>query len=87
MLAHTIGKASGTYRFADLRDLLARATPLAQRASVLAGVAADSAKQRVAAQFTLAEKACPLEALPSASRSYPTKTTRSRASSWIRTIV
>ena len=49
---HTIG---GTrYSFADLRELLAKATPL-RSGDVLAGVAARSAEERVAAQFALAE--------------------------------
>ena len=43
-----------TYRFGDLRTLLAKATP--QRAGDrLAGLAADSAQERVAAQMRLAE--------------------------------
>jgi ethanolamine ammonia-lyase large subunit len=50
--AHTIGNKR--YTFADLRDLLAKATPL-RSGDVLAGVAAESAEQRVAAQFTLAD--------------------------------
>jgi len=49
---HTIG---GTrYVFDDLRTLLARATPL-RSGDVLAGVAARSAEERVAAQFALAD--------------------------------
>ena len=49
---HTIG---GTrYSFADLRELLAKATPL-RSGDVLAGVAARSAEERVAAQFALAD--------------------------------
>ena len=40
--------------FADLKDLLAKATPL-RSGDCLAGVAANSARQRVAAQFALAE--------------------------------
>src|SRR4051812_23569219 len=50
--AHTVGGT--TYRFADLRTLLARATPL-RSGDVLAGVAAESAAERVAAQRALAE--------------------------------
>ncbi len=50
--AHTIG--STRYVFAGLRDLLARATPL-RSGDVLAGVAAESAEQRVAAQVALAD--------------------------------
>lgn len=50
--AHTIG---GTrYGFDDLKMLLARATPL-RSGDVLAGVAARSAEERVAAQFALAD--------------------------------
>jgi ethanolamine ammonia-lyase large subunit len=50
--AHTIGNKR--YTFADLRDLLAKATPL-RSGDILAGVAAESAEQRVAAQFALAD--------------------------------
>jgi len=50
--AHTIG--STRYTFADLRELLAKATPL-RSGDVLAGVAAHSAEERVAAQFALAD--------------------------------
>lgn len=49
---HTIG--SRTHSFASLRDLLAKATPL-RSGDVLAGVAAASAEERVAAQFALAD--------------------------------
>jgi len=38
------------YHFADLKDLLAKATPL-RSGDVLAGVAAESARGRVAAPF------------------------------------
>ena len=49
---HTIGNTR--YSFDSLRELLARATP--QRSGdVLAGVAAQSAEERVAAQFALAD--------------------------------
>ena len=50
--AHTIGNTR--YEFADLRDLLAKATPL-RSGDVLAGIAAKSAEERVAAQFALAD--------------------------------
>ena len=50
--AHTIGNTR--YTFADLRDLLAKATP-SRSGDLLAGVAAESAKQRVAAQYALAD--------------------------------
>ncbi|MGA2538782.1 MAG: ethanolamine ammonia-lyase subunit EutB [Terracidiphilus sp.] len=43
-----------SYSFADLRDLLAKATPV-RSGDVLAGVAAGSAEERVAAQFALAD--------------------------------
>jgi ethanolamine ammonia-lyase large subunit len=49
---HTIGNVR--YTFASLRDLLAKATPL-RSGDVLAGVAAQSAEERVAAQFALAD--------------------------------
>jgi ethanolamine ammonia-lyase large subunit len=42
------------YAFADLKDLLAKATPF-RSGDKLAGVAADSARQRVAAQMVLAD--------------------------------
>ena len=42
------------YRFESLRELLAKATPL-RSGDVLAGVAAESAEERVAAQFVLAD--------------------------------
>jgi len=50
--AHTLG--SMVYRFRDLKDLLAKATPL-RSGDMLAGVAATSAQERVAAQMALAE--------------------------------
>ena len=50
--AHTLG--SMVYRFRDLKDLLAKATPL-RSGDVLAGVAASNAQERVAAQMALAE--------------------------------
>src|SRR2546423_4445023 len=43
-----------TYRFADLKDLLAKASPR-RSGDELAGVAADSGAERVAAQMALAE--------------------------------
>ena len=48
---HTVG--SQTYQFPDLRTLMARATPL-RSGDLLAGVAAGSAQERVAAQMALA---------------------------------
>src|SRR5580700_10445918 len=50
--AHTIGNIR--YTFDSLRELLAKATPL-RSGDVLAGVAAQSAEERVAAQFALAD--------------------------------
>ena len=49
---HTAG--SKTYGFRDLKDLLAKATPL-RSGDMLAGVAAHSAQQRAVAQMALAE--------------------------------
>ncbi len=49
--AHIVG--SKTYQFRDLRDLMAKATP-ARSGDYLAGVAAGSAEERVAAQMALA---------------------------------
>jgi ethanolamine ammonia-lyase large subunit len=43
-----------TYHFADLKDLLAKATPY-RSGDALAGVAADTYEQRVAAQYALAD--------------------------------
>ena len=50
--AHTVGKV--VHRFADLKNLLARATP-ARSGDRLAGIAAASAEERVAAQMALAD--------------------------------
>ena len=50
--SHTID--SHVYQFASLKELLAKATPL-RSGDVLAGVAATSARERVAAQLALAE--------------------------------
>ena len=49
---HTVG--SRTYLFADLKTLLAKATPL-RSGDVLAGLAAETAQERVAAQKALAD--------------------------------
>jgi ethanolamine ammonia-lyase large subunit len=49
---HTIG--SRTYQFADLKTLLAKATPL-RAGDQLAGVAAATYEERVAAQYALAD--------------------------------
>jgi len=51
-IIHMVG--SRTYTFAGLRDLLAKATP-ARSGDYLAGVAAGSAEERVAAQMALAD--------------------------------
>ncbi|APW44118.1 ethanolamine ammonia lyase large subunit [Rhodoferax saidenbachensis] len=48
---HTVGRQ--TYGFHDLKDLMAKATPL-RSGDVLAGVAAHSAQERAAAQMALA---------------------------------
>ena len=58
MYAHTVG--SVRYTFSDLRTLLARATPH-RSGDALAGIAAASAEERVAAQMALAD--LPLRAL------------------------
>jgi len=50
--AHPVGNKR--FVFADLRELLAKATP-ARSGDVLAGLAAHSAEERVAAQFALAD--------------------------------
>jgi ethanolamine ammonia-lyase large subunit len=55
--AHVVG--ARTYLFRDLKELMAKATP-ARSGDLLAGVAAGSAEERVAAQMTLA--AVPLAA-------------------------
>ena len=58
MYVHTVGAVR--YRFPDLRTLLARASP-ARSGDMLAGLAAASAEERVAAQMALAD--LPLRAL------------------------
>ncbi len=50
--SHSIG--ARRYTFASLRELLAKATPL-RSGDVLAGVAAATAEERIAAQFALAD--------------------------------
>src|SRR3569832_1427378 len=52
MYSATIGQRR--YTFPDLRTLLARATPL-RSGDQLAGLAAESGEERVAAQFALAD--------------------------------
>ena len=56
--AHTVGGTA--WRFADLKDLLAKATPL-RSGDVLAGIAAATAEERMAARMALAD--VPLERL------------------------
>ena len=53
MTVERIRLGGRTHEFADLRTLLARATPL-RSGDVLAGIAASSAEERVAAQLCLA---------------------------------
>jgi ethanolamine ammonia-lyase large subunit len=48
-----------TYHFDDLRDLLAKASPY-RSGDALAGIAAESAEQRAAAQMTLADLPLPV---------------------------
>ena len=62
MYRATLGSALGAtnYVFDDLKTLLAKATPL-RSGDQLAGIAAESAEQRVAAQYALAD--VPLAAL------------------------
>jgi ethanolamine ammonia-lyase large subunit len=50
--AHTVGPT--TYRFPDLRTLMAKATP-PRAGDYLAGIAAASAEERIAAQMALAD--------------------------------
>jgi ethanolamine ammonia-lyase large subunit len=52
LFAHTIGQTR--YTFTNLRDLLAKATPM-RSGDALAGLAAASAEERVAAQCALAD--------------------------------
>ena len=49
---YTLGQR--VYRFADLKTLLAKATP-ARSGDELAGIAAQDAEERVAAQMAVAE--------------------------------
>ncbi|QDK79240.1 ethanolamine ammonia-lyase subunit EutB [Spirosoma sp. KCTC 42546] len=53
-MAYQCTVGSFTYRFADLKELLARASPL-RSGDVLAGLAAESYEERVAAQMALAD--------------------------------
>jgi len=49
--SHAVG--SVTHQFRDLKDLMAKATPL-RSGDMLAGVAASNAEQRAVAQMALA---------------------------------
>ena len=71
---HAIDATS--YVFADLRDLLAKATP-PRSGDRLAGIAAESAEQMIAARIALAD--VPLKQFLQRSRRSPTRTTRSPA--------
>ncbi|MFL6651123.1 MAG: ethanolamine ammonia-lyase subunit EutB [Sulfurifustaceae bacterium] len=53
-MGYTHRVAAETYRFSDLKDVLAKATPL-RSGDVLAGIAAESEQQRMAARMCLAE--------------------------------
>jgi ethanolamine ammonia-lyase large subunit len=68
MYAHTVG--SQRYHFRDLRTLLAKATPARSGDALagLAGLAAESAEERVAAQMVLSERSRPARIRVSISR-------------------
>lgn len=51
---YNVRLSTRTYRFASLHELLAKATPL-RSGDILAGIAAHSAEERVAAQMALAD--------------------------------
>ncbi len=75
LLRHTIDGVS--YTFPTLKDLLAKATP-PRSGDQLAGIAARTAVERVAAQMALADSPSP----PSSTNpSSPTRPTKSPASS------
>jgi ethanolamine ammonia-lyase large subunit len=57
--SHHIDLADSRYRFADLRHVLAAASPL-RSGDILAGVAAESAEQRIAARYVLADLPLPV---------------------------
>ena len=65
-----------SYIFDDLRELLAKATP-PRSGDRLAGIAAASAEQMIAARMALAD--LPLQDLPAGELSFPMKTMRSPA--------
>ena len=73
MYSATIG--TRRYAFADLKTLLAKASPL-RSGDRLAGIAAESGEERVAAQYALAD--LPLDHFPQRARRSPTRATRSR---------
>jgi hypothetical protein len=73
MYASTIG--SRRYTFADLKTLLAKATPL-RSGDQLAGIAAESGEERVAAQYALAD--LPLAAFLSEADRSPARLTAAR---------
>src|SRR2546430_401199 len=54
MTAYKYSVGHHTYTFRDLRDLLAKASP-ARSGDVLAGIAAEHAEERAAAQLVLAD--------------------------------
>ena len=54
MSSYSYNLSNRSYTFADLRELMAKATPL-RSGDVLAGIAAADAEERVAAQMALAE--------------------------------
>ncbi|MCX2863189.1 ethanolamine ammonia-lyase subunit EutB [Paucibacter sp. PLA-PC-4] len=53
-MAYSASVGTASYRFADLRELLAKASP-ERSGDQLAGIAAATARERVAARFALAE--------------------------------
>ncbi|GGB85287.1 ethanolamine ammonia lyase large subunit [Marinobacterium zhoushanense] len=53
-MAYSIDLGGNRYRFTDLKSLMAKATPL-RSGDCLAGIAAENASERVAAQLCLAE--------------------------------
>ena len=71
MYAATIG--ARRYTFADLKTLMAKATPL-RSGDQLAGLAAETGEERVAAQFALAD--LPLSTFLQRAGRRPTRPTR-----------
>ncbi|MEJ1973655.1 MAG: ethanolamine ammonia-lyase subunit EutB [Lacunisphaera sp.] len=79
MPTHRVTLRGSTHTFADLREVLAKASPL-RSGDELAGVAAADAGERVAARYALAD--VPLtQFLAESPRSCRTKPTKSPASS------